>query len=200
MPNKIKYGLKNVHAAIQTETDGVYTYATPVAIPGAVSLSLEAQGEASSFYADDCEYYVSAGNNGYSGDLEIALIPEWFRTDILQETKDSNGVLVETSDGKQAVKFALLFEFAGDVKAVRHVMYNCTVARPAVGSQTKEENVEPQTESLTITSKPRTDGLVKAKTGDTTATATYEGWYTGVYVPTIETATPATPATPGATG
>ena len=187
MPNKIKYGLKNVHAAIQTETDGVYTYATPVAIPGAVSLSLEAQGEATPFYADDCEYYVSAGNNGYSGDLEIALIPEWFRTDILQETKDSNGVLVETSDGKEAVKFALLFEFAGDVKAVRHVMYNCTVARPAVGSQTKEENIEPQTESLTITSKPRTDGLVKSKTGDTTATATYEGWYTDVYVPTIET-------------
>lgn len=200
MPNKIKYGLKNVHAAIQTETDGVYTYATPVAIPGAVSLSLEAQGEATPFYADDCEYYVSAGNNGYSGDLEIALIPEWFRTDILQETKDSNGVLVETSDGKEAVKFALLFEFAGDVKAVRHVMYNCTVARPAVGSQTKEENIEPQTESLTITSKPRTDGLVKSKTGDTTATATYEGWYTDVYVPTIETAAPATPATPGATG
>lgn len=200
MPNKIKYGLKNVHAAIQTETDGAYSYATPTAIPGAVSLSLEAQGEATPFYADDCEYYVSAGNNGYSGDLEIALIPEWFRTDILQETKDSNGVLVETSDGKQAVKFALLFEFAGDVKAVRHVMYNCTVARPAVGSQTKEENIEPQTESLTITSKPRTDGLVKSKTGDTTATATYEGWYTDVYVPTIETATPATPATPGATG
>lgn len=187
MPNKIKYGLKNVHAAIQTETDGAYSYATPTAIPGAVSLSLEAQGEATPFYADDCEYYVSAGNNGYSGDLEIALIPEWFRTDILQETKDSNGVLVETSDGRQAVKFALLFEFAGDVKAVRHVMYNCTVARPAVGSQTKEENVEPQTESLTITSKPRTDGLVKTKTGDTTATATYEGWYTDVYVPTIET-------------
>lgn len=200
MPNKIKYGLKNVHAAIQTETDGVYTYATPVAIPGAVSLSLEAQGEAEPFYGDDCEYYVSAGNNGYSGDLEIALIPEWFRTDILQETKDSNGVLVETSDGKEAVKFALLFEFAGDVKAVRHVMYNCTVARPAVGSQTKEENIEPQTESLTITSKPRTDGLVKSKTGDTTATATYEGWYTDVYVPTIETAAPATPAKPGATG
>ena len=198
MANKIKYGLKNVHAAIQTETEGAYTYAAPVAIPGAVSLSLEAQGEAEPFYADDCEYYVSTGNNGYSGDLEIALIPEWFRTDILQETKDSNGVLVETSDGKEAVKFALLFEFAGDVKATRHVMYNCTVARPTVGSQTKEEKIEPQTESLTITSKPRTDGLVKSKTGDTTATATYEGWYNEVYVPTL--ATPAIPATPGATG
>ena len=186
MPNKIKYGLKNVHAAIQTETDGAYTYATPVAIPGAVSLSLEAQGEASPFYADDCEYYVSAGNNGYSGDLEIALIPEWFRTDILQETKDSNGVLVETSDGKQAVKFALLFEFAGDVKAVRHVMYNCSSSRPSIESETKEDTIEPGTEKLTIAADPRADGLVKSKTGETTDATTYANWYQSVYVPDIE--------------
>lgn len=183
--NKIKYGLKNVHAAVQTETDGAYSYATPVAIPGAVSISLEAQGEATPFYADDIEYYVTSGNNGYSGDLEIALIPEWFRTNIMGETIDSNGVLAEVADGAEAVKFALLFEFAGDVNAIRHVMYNCTVARPSVGSKTKEDNVEPETESMTITNKPRNDGLVKAKTGDTTSTATYESWYTAVYVPTI---------------
>lgn len=188
MPNKIKYGLKNVHAAVQTETDGAYSYATPVAIPGAVSISLEAQGEATPFYADDIEYYVTSGNNGYSGDLEIALIPEWFRTNIMGETVDSNGVLAEVADGAEAVKFALLFEFAGDVNAIRHVMYNCTVARPSVGSKTKKENVEPETESMTITNKPRNDGLVKAKTGDTTSTATYEGWYTAVYVPTIPAA------------
>ena len=61
--------------------------------------------------------YISASstNNGYSGDLEIALIPEWFRTEILQEKLDSNGVLVEKSDNAGSVKFALLFEFDGDV-------------------------------------------------------------------------------------
>ena len=185
MGNKIKYGLKNVHAALQTETDGAYTYGEPTAIPGAVSLSMEAQGEDTPFYADDIVYYLSPGNNGYSGDLEIALIPEWFRTQILKEVKDANGVLIEKADGSAAVKFALLFEFTGDEKAVRHVMYNCTVARPSVGSKTKEETTEPETESMTSTNTPRTDGLVKAKTGDTTSTATYDGWYQSVYVPDV---------------
>ena len=89
MGNKVKYNLKNVHAAKLTETvaDGVtaFTYAAPKAIPGAVSISLDAEGESSPFYADGIVYFRSVTNNGYSGDLEIALIPEWFRTEILQE-------------------------------------------------------------------------------------------------------------------
>ena len=195
MPNKIKYGIKNVYAAIQTISSGEYSYATPVAIPGAVSLSLEAEGEDSPFYADDIVYFMSRGNNGYSGDLELALIPEWLRVNILGETADTNGVLAEYADGGEATKFALLFEFAGDVNVVRHVMYNCSASRPAVGSQTKEETIEPQTESLTITCTPRTDGLVKAKTGDSTDTTTYEGWYSAVYVPAAAAGT-----TGGSTG
>lgn len=190
--NKVKYNLKNVHAAKLTESvvDGVtsYTYAEPKAIPGAVSISLDAEGDSSPFYADGIVYFRSVSNNGYSGDLEIALIPEWFRTDILQEMLDKNGVLVEKSDNAESVKFALLFEFDGDIRAIRHVMYNCTASRPSIESETKEDKIEPGTETLSLTADPREDGLVKSRTGDTTSAETYQNWYKSVYIPTEESA------------
>ena len=184
--NKVKYNLKNVHAAKLTKNgDGTFTYATPQAIPGAVSLSLDAEGESSPFYADGIVYFRTTSNNGYSGDLEIALIPEWFRTEILKEVKDSKGVLVETNTNTESVYFALLFEFDGDVHAIRHVMYNCTASRPSIESETKEENIEPVTETLTLTADPREDGLVKSRTGDDTDSTTYQNWYSAVYVPDL---------------
>ena len=182
--NKVKYNLKNVHAAILTKGEsGTYSYGTPQAIPGAVSISLEAEGENTPFYADGIVYFRSTTNNGYSGDLEIALIPEWFRTDILQETLDANGVLIESADNLESVHFALLFEFDGDINAIRHVLYDCTTARPSIESETKEDTIEPGTETLSLAADPREDGLVKARTGDTTSAATYANWYQEVYIP-----------------
>ena len=191
MGNKVKYNLKNVHAAKLTETvtNGVtsFSYGTPKAIPGAVSISLDAEGESSPFYADGIVYFRSVTNNGYSGDLEMALVPEWFRTEILQEQLDGKGVLIEKSDNRESVKFALLFEFDGDINCIRHVLYNCTSSRPSIESETKEDTIEPGTEKLSITADPRADGLVKARTGDTTDAATYDGWYSAVYLPTEAT-------------
>lgn len=186
MGNKIKYNLKNVHVAKLTKgDDGTFTYETPKPIPGAVSLSLDAEGDSSPFYADGIVYFRSNTNNGYSGDLEIALIPDWFRTDILREIKDSNGVLVERSDGRETEYFAMLFEFDGDINAIRHVMYNCSASRPSIASETKKESIEPGTEKLSLTADPREDGLVKTRTSDDTASDTYKNWYKSVYVPDI---------------
>lgn len=203
MANKVKYNLKNVHAAILTETDnnGVksFSYGTPKAIPGAVSISLDAEGESSPFYADGIVYFRSVTNNGYSGDLEMALVPEWFRTDVLQEALDGKGVLIEKSTNAESVKFALLFEFDGDVNCIRHVLYNCTSSRPSIESETKEDTIEPGTEKLSITADPRADGLVKARTGDTTEKTAYDNWYKSVYLPT-EQAAASTSGTSGSKG
>ncbi len=186
--NKVKYGLKNVHAAKLTETitEGIttYTYDTPKRIPGAVNMSLDAESESTPFYADNIVYFRSTTNNGYSGDLEIALVPEWFREEILLEAKDGNGVFIEKSDTGEPVHFALLFEFDGDEKAIRHVLYNCSVSsRPSVSSQTKESSIDPVTETLSLSADPRSDGLVKARSGSETTTASYTAWYDAVYTP-----------------
>lgn len=156
MGNKVKYNLKNVRAAKLTKGEaGAYTYETPKAIPGAVSISLDAEGEPSPFYADGIVYFRSTANNGYSCDLEIALIPESFKTEILKEELDKNGVLVEKANVSETEKFALLFEFDGDVNTIRHVLYNCSASRPSIESETKEDTIEPGTGTLSLTADPR---------------------------------------------
>ena len=152
--NKVKFNLWNVYyAPLLTNTTSKIEYGTPIAIPGAVSLSLDPTGENTPFYADGLEYYTISNNMGYSGDLEIALIPESFRVEILKESHDSNKVLIENKDINVG-KFALLFRFDGDIRAINHVMYNCSVSRPKIGSKTNEESKEVQTETLTISAKP----------------------------------------------
>ena len=164
MANKVKFNLCDVYyALLEKNTETTAEYATPVRLPGAVSLSLDPEGEQEPFFADGIEYYILSNNMGYTGDLELALIPESFRTDVLKETNDNNQVLIERDD-------------------VRHVIYNCTVSRPKIESKTNEESKEVQTETLNITARPLRMGLVKAKTGNGTAPNTYDNWFKSVYV------------------
>ena len=180
--NKVKYNLKNVHyALLSLDEAGNVTFGTPVAIPGAVSIGLDANGEPSSFYADGYAYYTISNNMGYEGDLEIAMVPESFRVDVLKEELDDNKVLIENANVETA-NFALLFEFDGDVKKIRHVLYNCAASRPSIESQTNEDEIEVQTETLSITATPLENGYVKAKTGDDTTDEVYQNWYKSVYL------------------
>lgn len=164
MSNKIKYGLKSVYYSVAAlAADNSATYATPVALPGAVSLTLDAEGETTTFYADNIAYYVTAANNGYSGSLELAIVPDSFRTDVLGESSDSStGLQYEAAD-VQPKHFALLFQFEGDDAATRHVIYNCMATRPSVSSSTKETSVTPVTETLNLTA---TSVYVSAVTAD----------------------------------
>jgi phi13 family phage major tail protein len=181
--NKVKFNIRNVHYAVATiDASGNATFGTPVPMPGAVSLSLDPEGEPTKFYADGYAYYIISNNMGYEGDLELAMVPESFRTDVLKESLDDNKVLVENANVETA-NFALLFEFDGDIRKIRHVLYYCSASRPNIESQTNEDEIEVKTETLTITASPLANGLVKAKTGDDTTDATYQNWYNEVYVP-----------------
>lgn len=181
--NKVKFNLKNVHyAKLNIDSEGVVTYEKPVAIPGGVELSLDAKGDTEEFYADGMVYYTSTANNGYEGDLEIALVPLSFETDILKNELDDNKVSVENSNTESA-EFALLFEFDGDVKSVRHVLYRCKATRPSVASKTNEDKKEVQTEKLSLKASPLSNGNVKTKTTAATPDETHNKWYEAVYIP-----------------
>ena len=182
MPNKVKYGLKNVYYAVITFGDnGAVTFASPVAIPGAVDMSLSKNGDTYEFYADDGVYFEIADGDVYEGDLELALIPDGFRQAVLNEALDAKNVMFEGADAEKT-HFALLFEFTGDENAIRHVLYNCTAVEGAIEGTTKGENVEVKTEKLHIIAKALPNGgNIKAKTGATTDATTYSGWYSAVY-------------------
>lgn len=185
--NKVRYGLKNCYYAKATfDEDGNVTYDTPVRLPGAVSLSLDPEGEVENFYADDIVYVVLNNNAGYEGNLELALIPEEFLKDILGEEEDTNGVLLENAN-TTFERFALLFEFTGDQHAIRHVFYCCSASRPSQEGETKEDEKEVQTEELSIIASPLANGYVKTKTTVNTSKAIYDAWYDAVYMPPADT-------------
>ena len=184
MANKVKYNLKNVHYAIAT-TGG---YSTVVDWPGAVNLTLDPTGDDYKFYADGEVYYDYHTNNGYSGTLEMALIPEGFKTSVLGEV--STGGKVWEIDDVQTVYFALGFQIDGDANDNLYWFYNCTASRPSITGATKEDSIEVQTETLNFSNSPdpritlTVDGKSKhpikvrnASTSTTTATQ----WFTAVY-------------------
>lgn len=181
--NKITYGIQDVHVAkILTDTAGSYTCGTPYALPGAQKISLEPQGDMIQVYADNMEYFTSPNNQGYEGTLTFTELLEQFVQDALGESLEStDGVLVESQDAKQG-KFALMFQFEGDAKAVRHVIYNCTADRPKIESETATGSISANATELTLKIAPRTkDRRVKAKTTKTTTQSIYDGWYGAVY-------------------
>ena len=187
--NKIEYGLSNVYYAPISKYDSetkTYTYGTPVEFRGAVSLQLDAQGDDNTVYADNIAYYIAKTNDGYNGNINMRTIPDDFRTSILGEQKDQNGLIIENADA-QGTEFALLFQFEGDARGQRHALYRCSAGRPAISGKTKEKSTEAYEYNIPLTVMAReNDHAVKSKIEKTTETATaYNSWFESVKEPSF---------------
>lgn len=190
MANKVKYGLCDVHISkITVNNDGTFTYGTPFAIPGAVSLTLDAEGDEANFAADNnAKYFTTYANNGYSGSLEMAIYTEKFRTDILGETLDNNGALIEDATATVS-PFALGFRIDGDDKNTKFWYYNVIASRPGLTGNTTEDTITPQTETMNITANQRpSDNKVRVQmTESATNTSAYGSFFDNVYEASITT-------------
>lgn len=179
--NKVQFNLKNVHYAILDTSGETAVWQKPVPIPGAVTLTLDPQGEVSPFYADGITYYQSVSNNGYSGDLEMAKFPIQMLKDVWKfEENQTDHVIIERSDIEPAA-FALLYQIDGDADNEYYCMYNCMGTRPGVGSTTNTNTKTPQTQKSTITASPLENGRVMARTSSQTTDEMKKAWFTKVY-------------------
>lgn len=184
---KVTFGLDNVHYATYTiDESGKVIFDTPIPIPGAVEITNEPVGDPIEFYADNMIYYYADNNQGYEGTLTIAHLPDSFKKDILKEELiDEDNVLTEYAD-VQTRPFALLFQFLGDKKARRHVLFNCNARRTNLNSSTKTDSVEPNTIELNYKATPiiiNERPIVKASTTQSTPQEVYNTWFQQVYVP-----------------
>jgi len=186
MADKVKFGIKNVHIfPIVSWTGDVPTYGDVIDVPGTVSLSLDKQGDTNDFYADNIKYYTSVANNGYAGTLEVAVIPDEFRTEILKYIEDRKGVLVE--DIAEPTHFAMTFEEDGDQIGTKFVLYNGTASRPSLDKSTTTESKEPSTQTLDVSFAPLGSGRVMAMTTADTDDAVLAAWHTAPYIPVTAT-------------
>lgn len=188
--SKVEFGLSHLHYAPITEGDDGPEFGTPVAIPGAVSLTLEDAGDTSTFYADNISYYVSSTSSSKTGTMTIARAQVKFLEDLLGYETDDNGVVVQFADAVPK-PFALLYEVATDTDPVKFVLYNVTLSSPSSEHNTTTDTTEPDTQEYSFTAAATNfdfGGTDRAVLGafvekSETSTAAYNAWYTAVKTP-----------------
>lgn len=186
--NKIVFGLSNVHYSVVTETlgDDGYTssYGPIKAWPGAVNLSLAADGNQKDFFADDMTYVSLIGNAGYSGSLETALIPDDIYTEVLGFKRANGGGIAEFNDAV-AKSIALMYEVQGDKAKRRYVFYKVSLTRPNEDAETVTEDKEAKTQTVDIKASARPDdGLTKYKVEE--GDADYADFFKNIVEPTFD--------------
>lgn len=146
---KVIYGLKNVHYSIYDSSTGTYGQWKP--IPGAVSMSSDADTTQNDFYADDGVYATISAASKETGTIEFAAITPEMYTDLFNYGKDdATGLLYQLTE-PSAVTVALGYETSGNEGKLRGVRYNVTFTAPSQSSNSMTDSTNPDTVSVNYT-------------------------------------------------
>lgn len=179
--DKVKFGISDMHYAVITDSG----YGTVKEHPGAVNLTLQAEGEKFNYPADNNnDFYKVYDNNGYTGSIEVARLRDEFRVDVLREQLDSVAkTLLEKADGQEAVHFAFGCKINGPKYPTYIWFYNCTAERPGLSANTTGETAEPDSDTVNIECRKDSAGKVCVKSTCNTPDAVIEGWFSSVFDP-----------------
>lgn len=184
---KVIYGLKNVHYAIYDANTN--TYGSWKAIPGAVSMSADADTTQNDFYADDVVYATLSASGKETGTIEFAAITDEMYTDLFGYTYDSATGIYSQSTEPANVSVALGYEVSSNEIKMRGVRYNVTFTAPSQSANTMTDSTNPDTVSINYTAVGRDftiDGDKKniLKSHVNEGAAAYETFWDAVITPT----------------
>lgn len=152
MGQKVEFGASHVMYALETE-DGFGEW-KPMA--GAVNVTFEPQESQNTFYADNVAYYVSFGAANDTATVEIALLSDQAKIDLLGYFRDQTSGLLCVPVKARRPRFAMGYQVEGadddgNEVHLRGVRYGGTMARPGASHATTTEQTEVNTTSCSIT-------------------------------------------------
>ncbi|GAB2025812.1 phage tail protein [Lactovum odontotermitis] len=178
--NKVTFGLKNVHLWEMTDDGTAVSYGDVIPWKGATEISLDPAGDRTDDYADDSLWYSIDNNQGFTGKLTFKMAPYEVTSVIVGDFKDENGVIAQSL--YQGKPVAMAFEFQGDKKATRHILYNVQFSRPGEGSSTKSDKLETGNLEFDFTAglDPYLE-VAKSKSSLDTTQEAFDAWYEKPY-------------------
>ena len=149
--NKVEFGLSSLHVGTYTvAAGGTVTLGTPYHQAGAVSMTLDAESEENSFFADNVKYWSGYTDNGFTGSIEVARFDTDFKTQFLGYQTLTDGGVAQIKGATKPLCY-VCWQAEGDVEARRCIMYGVSLGAIAREFSTIEESKEPVTESIDIT-------------------------------------------------
>jgi phi13 family phage major tail protein len=201
--NIVEWGISNLGYSVYdtvTSPAPAYNYGEVKKMINATGATYQVTTNQHTVYGDNKTAKIINAKEVWTGNVTVLSVADQVLIDIFKWRRDNNGILVD-SGGKQPNGVALVFQIEGDVNAVRHIFWDCTLSLPNVETVTDAENVTTNNLQFSFTAKPRItpDGLTHGQIENTTANkAIYDAWITTIQEPDIsESATETTnqPAT-----
>ena len=150
MENKVLFGFKDLYiGTYEVDSDGDVTMGTPYHQAGAVGFSPEEQGENYTFHADDTSYFSYYSSGVFEGDLVVARFDDNFKKQFKGFIELDDGGLAQIKNARTP-NIYMMFEVQGNEGAERLIYYNGTMGGISREYATIEENIEVQTESVSV--------------------------------------------------
>lgn len=148
---KALFNIKKLQVSKLTESDdGELTYASPLKVPGTVSLNMDVEQSNEIIYADGGAYITLQGAASTTGTLENYHIPETVLIEIYNYVKSTTGEILQTDDAvnRMGMQFACDDDQGNEVY---FTYYDVTSTKPSLNLQTREDGVTVNAESVDLT-------------------------------------------------